>query len=389
MNRKDQLMQIKAIILVLISIGVAGLSYSDETARDRDDDRPRIIVPRDVATIQEAVDTIPDGGRVVVHEGRYEEIITISGKTVHLIGKGRPQLVGPIPDRFVNATESEGIINYVEGGGGSIKGFNFIGSDAAIKGFDRSSPPGELVVEKSTFQSSGRAILWGYSESRLTVKSVAITGTLWHGISTNSSPALTIQNSSINTSALGVGLFIQNTGFFTPAKIKSTSFAFNERGGILADNSALLVDDCFFYVNAVGSIRLVGSIMTGKNNYILGTAPDNVTGFFGDGIIALPKTVSSEVRLEDSVIEDSARSGILNSGSIVALKNVLTRCSAFDFNGEPADKDEFGPGLPPQDINFTFVDEGGNFCGCPDADFQCVAVSSQLQLPPYLGGAQN
>ena len=285
MSKRYKCIQFKTFVLVLMLVGVVGQAYSSEVVRDMDDRLPRIVVPRDVATIQDAINLIPDGGRVVVHEGRYEEIVTIRGKTVHLVGKGRPQIVGAISERVVDATESVGLVNYIEGGGGTIRGFNFIGGDAAIKGFDRSAPPGALTVKNSTIQGSVRGILWGFSN--LVVKMVTISDTFWHGLSINSVLEFTLKHTVVDNSGTGVGLFIKDTGLSTPAEIHDDGFAFNARGGILAINSALSVDDSLFFVNKIGSIRVMGSILFSKNNNILGTVSEDGTGKFGDGIIAM------------------------------------------------------------------------------------------------------
>ena len=125
----------------------------------------------------------------------------------------------------------------------------------------------------------------------------------------------------------------------------------------------------------------MGSKMSVKGSDI--TDAQAVNGQFGDGIIVMPWTVPSEVSLENILIDASDRAGLSNFGSIVAFKNVLIKCAAFELNHEIVPKDLFGPGIPPQDIlTFTYDDQGGNSCGCPVADSDCHSVSAGLEPSP-------
>jgi hypothetical protein len=342
----------------------------------REERQPRIVVPRDAATIQAAVDAVPNGGRVIVHEGVYEETVTVDGKIVEIIGMGRPQIRGAVPDRVAEATESVGLITYVRGGGGLIKGINFIGGDVAVKGFDRSAPPGPLEIKDSTIQGSGRGILWGFSKLKL--NAVFITGPLWHGISARNLELL-IAASSIDGSAFGVGIYIKDAGLFNPAQIINTSAFANTQGGILAVNSVVEVDHGVFFDNRVGNIRLAGSVMTVKDSIIDGALPDSSTGLFGDGVMVMPLTVSSTLDIENSVVTDSERAGISNFGSNVAVKDVLLKCDDIELMDQNISKDLFGPGLPAQDLLAAYDNQGGNACGCPVADGNCVSVSAGLE----------
>jgi hypothetical protein len=375
MNRKHYRMTMGFTVVALVLTGASGFAGTEREARVRE---PQIVVPRDMATIQEAVDAIPDGGRVIVNEGVYEETVTVDGKMVKIVGEGRPQIRGAVPERVVDATEAQGLINYVRGGGGLIQGFNFIGGDAAVKGFDRSAPPGPLVVKDSTIQSSGRGILWGYS--KLNVESVFITDTLWHGISGNTLE-LFMTASSIDHSIFGVGIYIKDAGLFNPVQITSTSTFANHLGGILAINSFVEVEQGVFFDNGIANIRLTGSAMSVKNSIIDGAVPEAGTGKFGDGVVVMPLTVSSTLEMENTAITDSGRAGISNFGSNVALKDILIQCAAFDLADQFIPKDLFGPGLPPQDLSTTYDDQGGNACGCPVADSRCLAVPAGLAPP--------
>lgn len=375
MNRKNFRIAIGFVIAVLGLAGSTGFAATDLGARVREERQPRIVVPRDAATIQAAVDAVPNGGRIVVHAGVYEETVTVDGKIVEIVGIDRPQFKGAVPERIAEATESVGLITYVRGGGGLIKGINFIGGDVAVKGFDRSAPPGPLEIKDSTIQGSGRGILWGFSELKL--NAVFITGTLWHGLSASHLDLL-IAASSID-SAFGVGIYIKDAGLFNPAQIINTSAFANARGGILAVNSAVEVDHGVVFDNRVGNIRLLGSLMSVKDSIIDGALPTSGTGLFGDGVMVMPLTAPSTLHIENSVVKDSARAGISNFGSNVAIKDVLLKCNPFELMDQNISKDLFGPGLPAQDLLHAYDNQGGNACGCPVADGNCTSDQAGLE----------
>jgi hypothetical protein len=109
-------------------------------------------------------------------------------------------------------------------------------------------------------------------------------------------------------------------------------------------------------------------------------------GVFGDGIAV---TVGSTRYLEsmgtaNAVVTGSAaelneRSGLANWGATVALGATALSCNAFDLGSEV-----FADVVP-----FTFVDQGGNGCGCPEPSAICVTVSGGLAPPePIMEMAQ-
>jgi hypothetical protein len=93
-------------------------------------------------------------------------------------------------------------------------------------------------------------------------------------------------------------------------------------------------------------------------------------GRFGDGLVALFEGVPTNVFLDASAIEDSARAGLSNFGALVSVGATAIRCAAFELEGEKWDGSEF-----------RFEDRGGNACGCPTADHVCEAVSAGLEPP--------
>src|SRR5262249_61733381 len=92
----------------------------------------------------------------------------------------------------------------------------------------------------------------------------------------------------------------------------------------------------------------------------------NAEGRFGDGLAALESTV--EVR--HTLIENSARAGLLNAGAGVTFGDNAFHCNGFDLEGEA-----FG------DSAFAFSHEGGNACGCPDVGSSCQVLTGSLAPP--------
>jgi hypothetical protein len=97
------------------------------------------------------------------------------------------------------------------------------------------------------------------------------------------------------------------------------------------------------------------------------TMTEAASGFFGDGLTILG---SSTTTVAHSVSEGSARAGLANFFSNVALEGVHLRCNDIELAGENVG-----------DSSFSFTDMGGNLCGCEPAAEACKAISSGLTPP--------
>ncbi len=98
----------------------------------RDEKKIQIKVPKDFDTIQQAIDAAVDGDTIKVEEGLYEEVLTITGKYVYLIGNDHPKIYGPPPGAIGPAETASGVINIFAGGGGIFEGFVLHGGDTGI-----------------------------------------------------------------------------------------------------------------------------------------------------------------------------------------------------------------------------------------------------------------
>jgi hypothetical protein len=96
-------------------------------------------------------------------------------------------------------------------------------------------------------------------------------------------------------------------------------------------------------------------------------------GKFGDGVSTVGQLAPATTRLLRTRIEDNARAGLLNVAASIRLGSNVFQCNGFDLEGEDL------AGAP-----FQFEHEGGNVCGCPDAQAECQVLSDGLEPPPAL-----
>jgi hypothetical protein len=117
-------------------------------------------------------------------------------------------------------------------------------------------------------------------------------------------------------------------------------------------------------------VMLVGSNATISDSSIRGVVA-NAQGLLGDGIALVAVDADeTSAEIDNCLIENSSRAGMTNFGGTLGLHSVSLVCQAFDLHAETWDGQAA-----------TLEDRGGNHCGCPTADGDCVAVSVQLEPP--------
>lgn len=101
----------------------------------------------------------------------------------------------------------------------------------------------------------------------------------------------------------------------------------------------------------------------------------NGEGMFGDGVVvgATPGVQSSRLSMTHSRVSNSARAGLANYSSFVALGDSDVVCNGLDLNGETFE-DADGE---------RFVDQGGNACGCAPDLRACRSSSATLGAPRF------
>jgi hypothetical protein len=91
---------------------------------------------------------------------------------------------------------------------------------------------------------------------------------------------------------------------------------------------------------------------------------------FGDGIVVLARGAPASATISATRIEESARAGVLSSGTTVTLGSSMLSGNAFDLD-RPVLMDAASSG-------------GANVCSSSGAAGACKASSAGLPLPPAL-----
>jgi hypothetical protein len=133
-----------------------------------------------------------------------------------------------------------------------------------------------------------------------------------------------------------------------------------------------VIEDCHEF-----GVLLTGSTATLDAVLVRSTSARPIDGNFGDGLTVVEALVDFErvggALVAHSRIEQSARAGVGNFGSDVAIDRTALSCNGFDIDGEAI-----------ADLQYAFDNLGGNGCGCPDATGECIARSSGLRAPEVL-----
>jgi hypothetical protein len=122
-----------------------------------------------------------------------------------------------------------------------------------------------------------------------------------------------------------------------------------------------------------------GIIVFAANANIVGTKVGQTSASASDGNLgdAIIPFGGGEVAIAGCMLEDSARAGIGNAGSVVKLGTTRLECNPIQLNAETAGtNDQAG----------TFQDVGGNLCGCGGTRESCRVMSSHLAPPEALPG---
>jgi hypothetical protein len=130
------------------------------------------------------------------------------------------------------------------------------------------------------------------------------------------------------------------------------------------------IRSCLIDQNSEEGILLASTDATVESTIVRATHT-SAMGQFGDGIVVIDYGAgASQVTLTGNRIEASARAGLSNFGGSITFGSNALVCSAFDIEGE----EYMGA--------FSLDDQGGNVCGCPEADHTCKVRSASLAPPP-------
>jgi hypothetical protein len=412
--------------LILRAALAMGVTAASETSQ-RGEPRPDVIDWPDAryATVQHAIDALPDGGTLRFPEGviTLDAPLFVRGKRIVIEGKGcdelpsnpkkPPQagsthLVGPRVAGFTDFSSARAAINFESAGpvtpvgGGTIRKLKVSGFDAGIRGVagDDASPGGGVLIEDACITDTGRGIAWS-QPAGLSVKNVLIRDIAWNGVSISVAAGLaaafvhfagvTVVNAANacvfyhNVQAVIVGglfnfcgsggtIVAVNSNLF----IAETSIIGSHGPGIAISGGSAFIKETF--VNeATGFGILLHNVVHGdvedvhiKNTKAFAAGPQ--AGLYGDAVTVVGGTSNGMVWMTDSFIENAPHSGVANYGAFVSVGDLKIQCALFHLEGEVL-----------EGKNFSYTDLGGMKCGCPTANGTCSATTdSDFQAPAMM-----
>jgi len=131
---------------------------------------------------------------------------------------------------------------------------------------------------------------------------------------------------------------------------------------------------CVIEDNHDVGLYLGASDATVQATLIRGTKPGSADGTAGDGLAAAWAAGGVKAEISGSRFEKNARAGVSGFGAEVTLEASAFDCNGFDLDGE-VEQDQ-----PP-----SFLDEGGNRCGCGADELACQVRTQHIAPPePHL-----
>ena len=369
-------------------------------------------------SLQQAVDSVPEGGTLVIGPGvhRVDQSIILLKRHLTIRGFGCDelprselrrtatrdarrddrftQLVGPRPTRVVDPDTAHPMFHVVQ----SRVRFEHV----KVTGFDvgvflageRDGRDASLQISESCFTENGRGVFARHPAVSITRS--FFRGNLWTGVSVAPLFVTTaqLQTTLLETVIAGAGhacaVFKNTFGVLggglhsgcgngaglgavnSQVLVTEHHFVGQKGPGMAFVNSSAVVIDSGLNGNTVAGIFGWQSQITVTDSIILNTLPiwdfDKQAFVFGDGITG----ILSNLTLVDNRIHNVYRAGIANFGGFMDLTGNQLWCMGFDIDGEPY-----------QNQPFSFYDGGGNKCGCPFPPMAvCQAQSASLAPQP-------
>jgi len=103
----------------------------------------------------------------------------------------------------------------------------------------------------------------------------------------------------------------------------------------------------------------------------------NAVGALGDGVVVFSETSPATATILGTRIEQSTRAAVSSFGAEVTIGGSLFSCQLFDWAGNPS-----------HGFDYSYHDQGGNLCGCPDATDRCRIDSATIEPPDPVGGLE-
>jgi len=249
------------------------------------------------------------------------------------------------------------------------------------------SGPATLQVSDSLFTRNANVAIASHGDlvlERSVVRDTAPTATaaFGYGVGMQAEPGFPAPVASIVSSRFernttcGVtisGAIATITGTLVTATFPDAAGQFG-RGLCVQQNADGLPGSAEVYVSAIDGNLDQGISVFGASLLLDGSAVDGTAarpdGLFGDGIAVVHQGVPGVATLTRSRVATATRAGMANFGSTVSLATSLLECSPIQLNSEIFDG-----------VTATFVNGGGNDCGCASDRDTCKAISAGLAPP--------
>lgn len=326
------------------------------------------VPSKEFPTIQSAIEALPDGSTIRLALGRYTESLTVTGKSLDIIGSGahgrrRTQIVGDDPDAAV--------ITFGPGGGGSVQNLVLRGGAIGIEGVrgedgddGRYTRPAPLLVRRTLIRHVGQGIFGSFSH--LTLQGIVVRHIDWNGICITTIDSLEVLNSYIsNTEAVGILVFNYEEGEGT-INIAYNIFEQCEQGGlaIVGDAKDVVITHCSFWkVNLAGILLLeVGQVLV-QDTVVAKTQAVDAPDFsnVGDGLLASSEVSVAFIEIDNCDFRRCDRAGILFNNCGGVIKNTKSRWNAYGLviQGHPQ-PDYLGEGNTFESNDEANIEWGGD-----------------------------
>jgi hypothetical protein len=342
-------------------------------------------------TIQIAIQSLPNGGTVLIRPGLYRESLLIEGKQIILRGSTRGSTI-------IQGVDAEsGVVTFARGGGGAIEHLNLVGGKFGVNveeplpgqtpqppsNTDVLLPPQlapltDVAIRNSRIIRSGTGVAGSFR--RLEVSGLEVLGSRLHGLSLGVTDQLMFDGLDVRNSE-GYGLVVYNLmpppGGGAVRVIQNSKFFENAGGGVFIRGGALPFEllNNIFYKNQVSAVTLHGAHNTHVDfSYFLQTFAGPGKPEWGDGVRNL---ASRDVLVENSQFSLNHRAAISVIGcgdgreAKASLKNNTITKNGLEINIEPIGF----VGCTTAQSTPMAIDLGGNKCAKPT----CVASSSVLE----------
>jgi parallel beta-helix repeat protein len=297
---------------------------------------PTVHVPEDYSTIQEAIDAVAGGARILIGPGTYEENLVIN-KSLTLKGAGREQTVikSAQEGHPVVQVESDSEIEVV------LEGLEITGAYGLCADWPDRCPIGLVVMgsaQVTLINSTVSGNRWGLDvrgSAQVTLINSKVSGNRHDGLEVKDSAQVTLENSTVSDN---YGLYSDGLEVWDSAQVtlKNSTVSGNEYDGLeVWDSAQVTIEGSTFSGNGVNGLDVSGSarvtLINSKvsgNEYdglnVLNFAQVTIEGstFSGNGVNGLVVMGSARVTIEGSLIEgngtdESCRDGWICNGIVV------------------------------------------------------------------------